>query len=225
MNGSLERKLYAIGIAGYAFFPDRIQILPDSLSELTGEKAIEIPIPPHSREVLICIYSINCAKGGSKEIIFRDEKGEEHANSIPDFTALTHGGAQKLAQTITAETGLPVRLIMRRPDQGGRVQELEWEPFFTKRNRLPFTFMLISLPIPFLGGALVGCGHLSLSIVIYLGVLLWALQILGSLIVLSREKRKESYSPLVVLLVTTVRFVSTYSVMTMLGFAIPHFFI
>jgi hypothetical protein len=224
MNGSLERKLYAIGIAGYAFLPDRIEILPDSLSEFAGEKAIEIPIPPHSREVLICIYSINCAKGGSKEIIFRNEKGEERANRIPDFTALTHGGAQKLAKTITAETGLPVRLIMRRPDQGGKVQELAWEPFFTKRNRLPLTIVLAGLLIPLLGGAFVGYAHLSLSTVIYLGVLLWALQLLSTLIALSREKRKESYSPFAVLLVTTVRFVSTYSVMTVLGFAIPHFF-
>jgi len=222
MNGSLERKLYVIGIAGYAFFPDRIKILPDSLSELIGEKAIEIPIMPHSHEVLICMYSINCANGGSREIIFRNEEGKERANRIPDFTCLTHRGARKLAQAITAETGLPVRLIMRRPDQGGKVQELAWEPFFTKRIQLPLAFMLISLPIPLVGGALVGYGYLSLTTVIYLGVLLWALQILSLSIVLSREKRTEPYSFLAVLFVTTVSFVSTYFMMTMFGLIIPH---
>jgi hypothetical protein len=224
MNGSLERKLYTIGIAGYAISPDRIQILPDSLSELTGEKAIETPIPPHSSEVLICLYSLNCANGGSKEIIFRNEKGEERANRIPDFTALTHGGAQKLAQAITAETGLPVRLIMCRPDQGGKLQELAWEPLLAKRNQLPIRLMLVSLLFPSLGGALVGYSHLPLSTTIYLGVLLCALQILITSIVLSREKRKGPYAFLVVLCVTTVKFAFIYSMMTMLGLIIPHSF-
>lgn len=223
MNDSLVRKLYVIGIAGYSFFPDFIQILPDSLSEITGEKAIEIPIAPRSREVLICIYGINSANGGSREIIFRSESGEEHRNRIPDFTCLTHGGAQKLARAITAETGLPVRLITRRPDKEGKIQEQPWEPFFTKRNRLPFTIVLAGLLIPFLGGALVGYAHLSLSTVIYLGVLLWALQLLSTLVALSRGKREEPYLFISVLFITTVRFASTYAMMTMIGIIIRRY--
>jgi hypothetical protein len=220
MNDSLERKLHVIGIAGYAFFPDLIQILPDSLSEMIGEKAIEVPIASHSQEVLICIYGINSANGGSKEIIFRSENGEEHRNRIPDFACLTHGGAQKLARAITAETGLPVRLITRQPNKEGKIQEQPWESFFTKRNRLPLTIVLAGLLIPFLGGALVGYAHLSLSAVIYLGVLLWALQILSTLFALSHGKREEPYLFISILFTTTVRFASTYAMMTMIGIII-----
>jgi hypothetical protein len=223
MNGSPERKLYEIGIAGYVFFPDRIRILPDMLSEWSGEKTIEIPIAPHSDEVLICVYSMSWANGGSMEIIFRSKDGEEHRNHIPYFTSLTRRGAQKLAQAITAETSLPVRLVIRGHDADGKIRDLPWEPFFRNSYRLPLTLMFASLLIPFVGGVLVGYACLSLSVVIYLGVLLWALQILSALIVWARnkDKRNESYPLPVLLFVTTVTFVSTYSLTTMIGVIIP----
>jgi hypothetical protein len=176
--------IFVTGMASFlplAFPPKRmqarLQIRHDSVSFVPGtmarrifsEPVIEAAVTPQSSEILLCHDFFQELSDGYK-VIVRSVDGREGAVSVRFLRLPDVEECREISEGITATTGLPVRLVIRRRLVDGNVQEMPWIP--KPRSARSYVAVLVMLT-PFVGGIAVGCFMPSPSVIVGAGLLLW----------------------------------------------------
>jgi hypothetical protein len=91
----------------------RIRVVPGRIARLFAETAVEIDLSPKSRDILLC-HSVWQGLGDGLRLVVRDGDGTEREIRATSMDYLSARKAQKLAEGISAATGLPVHLLIRR---------------------------------------------------------------------------------------------------------------
>jgi len=154
---------------------DRIRVVPGRIARLFAEAPVEIAFTPQTREILLC-HNVWQGLGDGLRLIVRGENGAEKEIRAVPIDYLSPLDAQTLAKGILAATGLPVRLLTRRRQADGTIQEAPWAPPSRSTRMIGGTALAMGA-IPFVGGAIVGALWPLPAVIVEVGLVLWLIQI------------------------------------------------
>ncbi len=139
-----------------------------------SEPVIEAAVTPESREILLCHDFLQELPDGYK-VVVRSVDSRESTVSVRFLRLPDVEECREISEGITAVTGLPVRLVMRRRMVDGTVQETPWIP---KPRSARSYFAVLVMLTPFIGGIAVGRFMPHPSAIVGAGLLLWIGQML-----------------------------------------------
>ena len=175
---------------------NHIRVVPGRIARLSGDAPVEISFTPQSKEILL-FHSVWLGLGDGFRLIIRAADGTENQIRATSMDYLTARDAQKLADGISAATGLPVRCLTRRQQKDETVQEAPWNPP-TRRVRMVRIAALAMAFVPFAGGIVVGVLWPTPGAIVAIGLALWlgqmVLSFMLSRFVGSRAKFPSPYS-------------------------------
>jgi hypothetical protein len=189
----------------------RIRVVPGRIARLFAETAVEIDLSPKSRDILLC-HIVWQGLGDGLRLVVRDGDGTEREIRATSMDYLSARKAQKLAEGISAATGLPVQLLIRRRQADGPVLETSWNPPSGRTGVVRGAAVAIGA-VPFVGGAIVGVLWPSPAAMLVVGLGLWISQ-MSLLFLLARRTGSKAKSPTLYSLTTVFTFAATY------GFAV-----
>lgn len=174
---------------------DRVSFVPRrSDRRLWGEPVIEAAVTPQSAEILLCHSFCEEFPDGYR-VIVRGPHEPEQEIRVNFLSVLDAQDCRTISEGITAATGLPVRLVIKRM-RGGAVQETPWIPIAPKEIRARGTAIGVLSVVPFLGGPTVGFLRSRSTAVVIIGLVLWLTQILAVFAWAKRHASGTARSPL-----------------------------
>jgi hypothetical protein len=153
---------------------DCISYLPGRAQRFNGDSAQEVSITPRSTEILFCRNGFD-----GYLVMIRAANKTEHEIKARFLTHLDANQCRDITDGITAATGLPVRLMVRRQSMTGGIEEMPWIPTARKTN-FELVVALTLGAVPFVGGIFAGYFVTRPTIIVILGFALWLSQILAS---------------------------------------------
>lgn len=156
---------------------DRVSFVPRRIDQyLSGEQVTEAAITPQSSELLLCHGFLEDMHVGYG-VIVRDLREREQEVRLTFFKQPDAQDCHAIAEDLTAATGLPVRLVIRR-STNGTVDETPWIPIAPKERRARGFALLTYAALPYAGGLTAGFLRLRLAIIVVVGLVLWIAQML-----------------------------------------------
>jgi type IV secretory pathway TrbD component len=187
--------------------PGRIRFTPIRMLRMIGEQSVEVLIPPHSTEILLC-RSIHPGLSHESRIIVHGPAGEAGIK-VDYLVILSSQNLERLADGLTAATGLPVRMIIRRIPDDGMTEEMPWIlPQGAARWISALGFVLVVLP--YTGGIIEGWIRPAPAVIAAVGFALWLLSLLGARLVARRDPAHPAF-PTASFLMTVFTFGATYA--------------
>lgn len=151
---------------------DRLRLTPDRTQRIMGDRSVEKKIPAQSKEVLLRHASGLGLRFGYS-IAIRDANGAEDELKSTCLNSLDQQASIRLANAISTQTGLPVRLAVRlRTDDGG-FQDVSWTPVSRSTKMLRVAGFASGL-LAICGGGIVGHFSLPPATEFAVGLALWA---------------------------------------------------
>jgi hypothetical protein len=199
-------------LARIEFTSDRVRFIPNLIARSIGEQSEETVISPQSTEILICHRFVPQKVNGYR-IIVREADGTERelaSHSPHTQVDLKESEIDRMAETITRATGLPVRVVIRRKSPTGTAEETPWTPPSTKGKSLRAA-ALATVFLPYVGGILMGLLSLNPTIVIAVGLALWLGMVLAIHLAWRTDPSPKRF-PLLQTLTTLVTFSAAYAV-------------
>ncbi len=198
--------------------PGRIRFTPIRMLRMIGEQSAEELIPPHSTEILLC-RNIRPSLSHESRIIVHGPAGETGIK-VDYLVILSAGNLKKLADEITAATGLPVRMIIRRFPVDGELEETPWIPpqgaaRWLSNLGLGFAFL------PYAGGITVGWIRPAPAVIAAVGLALWLLYLLAARLVARRDPAHPKF-PTASLLMTVFTFGAAFALSVVLTIFMFH---
>lgn len=193
-----------------------VRIVPGRIARMFAEEPVEIALFPQSREILLC-HSVRRGFGDGLRLVVRAADGTEREIRASSTDYLSARDAQKLAEGISAATGLPALLATRIRQEGGTVREAVWNPP-PRKMRVVSGVALASGAIPFVGGTVMGLLWPAPAVILAFGLGLWLSQ-MGLLFLLARRAGSRGNFATLYGLSTVFTFAATYGfVVVAVGF-------
>lgn len=199
-------------LARIEFTSDRVRFIPNLIARTIGEQSEETAISLQSAEILICHRFVPQKVNGYRIIVREADGAERELASHSPHTQVDLNASEinSMVRAITAATGLPVRVVIRRKSPTGAVEETTWTPPSTKGKSLR-TAALATVALPYVGGILMGSLSLNPAIVIAVGLALWLCMVLA-IYFASRTDPDPKRFPLLNAFTTLVTFSPAYAV-------------
>ena len=160
---------------------DCIRFTPRRMDQrLSGESVVEAAVTAQSREILLSHNFFEGFTDGYR-VIVREDDALEREVRVKFFTIPDAQDCRKMAEAMTAATGLPVRLVTRRRSMDGTVQETPWIPVAPRTNRSRGFALAAIAAVPYVGGIIVGYLLPRPAIIAAAGLALWCGQMLAVL--------------------------------------------
>lgn len=187
---------------GVTFIPRRVD------RYLFAEPGTEAPITPQSNEILLCHSFLEGLPDGYRVIVRGDDESEREMRvrfyAVPDVQ-----DCRTIVESMTAVTGLPVRLVIRRRLMDGTVQETPWIPITRKANTSRSFVIVTTGATPFIGGIIIGYLQPRPAIIAVTGVALWCGQMLATF-AYARSNLTRTKFPVLYALTTVFTFGAVY---------------
>jgi hypothetical protein len=193
----------------------RLQITRDGISFVPGSRVrryfqqpvIEAAITPRSTEILLCQHGL---PNGYRIIIRSANKTEREIDAGASLALHSAEEGQKISDGITAVTGLPVRLVIRRRLAGKTFDEKPWEPN-VRRAELRTDVVLGIGALPLAGGIAAGFALTRPAVIVGVGLALWLVWRLA-LFAIKHDKPRWSFATAMYAMVNLFMFEVAYGV-------------
>jgi hypothetical protein len=198
--------------------PDRISFIPSKWGRrYLAEPVVEAPIASKATEILLRQKGLS---SGYAVIVRSTDKQEKEVYAGTGLTLHSQNEAQKITQGISAVTGLPVRLVIRRKRTDGSVEELPWSPNVHRSEWQSLANLAIG-SLPIVGGAITGYLVAQPVFVLVIGLGLWFIQRMVVARFRSRKTNRSS-SEIALYFANFLLFGVTYSVTAFVVIAMTH---
>ncbi len=187
--------------------PGHIRFTPIRMLRMIGEESMEELIPPDTTEILLCR---NIRPGLSQEsrIIVHGPAGETGIK-VDYLVILSPQNLKRLADGLTAATGLPVRMIVRRFPVDGTTEETPWI-LAQGAARWVSALGFVLVILPYAGGIVVGSIRPAPAFIAAVGLAIWLLSLLVTRLIARHDSAHPTF-PTASFLMTVFTFGAAYA--------------
>ena len=195
---------------------DALSFVPRRLDRyLSGEEAVEVAVTPQATEILFCQSFFEDMPDGYRMVV-RGAHEPEREVGVKFFKTPDSQDCQAIVGGMTAATGLPVRLVIRRRLTDGTVHEMPWTPI-TRKARTARGFAVTAMAVvPYIGGITIGYLQLRPALIVTAGLALWCGQVLAAL-AWARGFRSQTRHSTLYLFSTIFTFGAAYGLAVVIG--------